>query len=268
MQREGVDAQMQKAKSSFLSDAYMSAVRSGRPDVASGILAQLSNVDKNAAATLMSQMPSYKNIWDFNNDVAKARQANQWKIDADARRLKSDMAKISAQSKAKIQTLAAKGQMEASLAMLRSELKTREKQADFENTVNNLRAMGASDQQIVGYFTSGKRGNSNGANATGSNSDRRKALAEYLKLYKDDPTVNQSSEYRQRQEEYNSYTAPQYNFADYGSNMEFATDLLEATNSDGSPRYTKSEIINTLRYKTDMADNIISNIDWKAWGRE
>ena len=41
--------------------------------------------------------------------------------------------------------------------------------------------------------------------------------------------------------------------------VSLVTDAIE------SGQYTQQEIENALRNKTDMADNILGNVDWEAW---
>ena len=57
----------------------------------------------------------------------------------------------------------------------------------------------------------------------------------------------------------NDSVSVKYDPTSYDDMVSLVTDAIE------SGQYTQQEIENALRNKTDMADNILGNIDWEAW---
>lgn len=104
-------------------------------------------------------------------------------------------------------------------------------------------------------------------------SDRYKALKDWITMYEnrhkndEDDVWKSDPEYLNRLDEMSRYTTPEYDFNDARSMETLLTDLLEAREGDGSPKYNRTEIENTMRDVTDMADSLLSGVDWEAWHR-
>lgn len=125
--------------------------------------------------------------------------------------------------------------------------------------------------QVAQISAAARSRGGSGGNGSSAEKQRYTQLRNWVKDYEDshkndiDDSWKNSNEYQTRKDELDGYTRPQYDFSDKQNQMSFATDLVAAANPDGSHRYTREEVENTIRSNCADAEEILGNINWSDW---
>lgn len=82
MERNKIDEKINEAKSNTYTNGFVQSLDNGDFANASLALSYLVGTDPKRATALMASFPSFKDNWNLNNARENARQANQWRIEA------------------------------------------------------------------------------------------------------------------------------------------------------------------------------------------
>ena len=274
MQDNEIDKQIKDARTGFYTGMLNEAMKGNAPDFQSASTALTGLVSENpqVAGLLGNYYPTAKDTWTSNINQSKLNQTLKAKEDARNAQNAFTLKRDSIQNNYKLNQIGYSKSLDLNnqvkMAQFKSDLDRYGKKVDMQTRAelaNKLMADGQlTKEQATSYMLTGNLGKGN----SGANSKEKQELSNLYK-WKDmfekqhatdaDDSWQNDSTYKSVVDRINDSVSVKYDPTSYDDMVSLVTDAIE------SGQYTQQEIENALRNKTDMADNILGNVDWEAW---
>ena len=274
MQDNEIDKQIKDARTGFYTGMFNEAMKGNAPDFQSASTALTGLVSENpqVAGLLGNYYPTAKDTWTSNINQSKLNQTLKAKEDARNAQNAFTLKRDSIQNNYKLNQIGYEKSLDfnnrAKIEQFKSDLDRYGKKVDMQTRAelaNKLLAGGQlTKEQATSYMLTGNLGKGN----SGANSKEKQELSNLYK-WKDmfekqhatdaDDSWQNDSTYKSVVDRINDSVSVKYDPTSYDDMVSLVTDAIE------SGQYTQQEIENALRNKTDMADNILGNVDWEAW---
>ena len=221
MERNKIDEKINEAKSNVYTNGFVQSLDNGDFANASLALSYLVGTDPKRATALMANFPSFKENWSLNNARENARQANQWRNEAQNKQAQRQQDLANQKFRQQLALAAAKENMS---------LETYARKLQYEkNIIANVYGEEAAQQYIADRLA--RKSNSGSRNSNNAYDDKKANQIAY-QLEQIEQLIDKVEGYSNTDGGIRSYA----NAEDDHSLEEARTMLDELVKKEGLPR--------------------------------